>query len=170
MSSSKAKQKLKTNHIASASKDVDGDIVLSDSMSLKFKEAGLRMTQSRLKILEVLQESQKALSPSELFNELNSKYKKENFDRVTVYRILEKFEQIEVVHPVGDGKYIYCAHQACDHDKHFIAICDRCHKVQEVGGEAKALKILSHFLEEEAGFKMTSDSIVIRGVCATCSR
>lgn len=140
----------------------------SDSLAEKLKDSGLRMTQSRMKILDVLSQTEMALSPSELFAELKLKFKKENFDRVTVYRILEKFEELEIVHPVGDGKYIYCAHQACAHDKHFIAICDRCRKVQEVGGEAKPLKILSTFLEEEAGFKMTNDSIVIRGLCAKC--
>ena len=141
---------------------------LSPSMAAKFKESGLRLTQSRLKILEVLQRTETALSPGEVFGELNRKFKKENFDRVTVYRILEKFEELEIVHPVGDGKYIFCAHQECDHDKHFIAICDKCRKVQEIGGEAKALRVLAGYLEEKAGFRMTNDSIVVRGLCSKC--
>jgi Fe2+ or Zn2+ uptake regulation protein len=163
-----SKKAPRSAHSTSFSASSDGDVVLSPEMAAKFKESGLRMTQSRLKILEVLQNTEKALSPGDLFSELNSKFKKENFDRVTVYRILEKFEELEIVHPVGDGKYIYCAHQACEHDKHFIAICDKCHKVQEIGGEAKALRLLSNFLEEEGGFRMTSDSIVVRGLCSKC--
>jgi len=138
------------------------------AMAEKFREAGLRLTQSRIRILELLSQTKKALSPAEIFAELNKKFKSENFDRVTVYRILEKFEELDVVHAVGDGKYIYCAHQECEHEKHFIAICDKCRKVQEIGGSSKALQILTDFLETEAGFKMTNDAIVVRGQCAQC--
>jgi Fe2+ or Zn2+ uptake regulation protein len=163
-----SKKSSRSVHAKPAPASVGGEAVLSPDMAAKFKDSGLRMTQSRLKILGVLQNTEKALSPGDLFSELNRKFKKENFDRVTVYRILEKFEELEIVHPVGDGKYIYCVHQACEHDKHFIAICEKCHKVQEIGGEAKALRMLSHFLEEEGGFRMTSDSIVVRGLCSKC--
>lgn len=144
------------------------DSELPPGLALKLKDSGLRLTQSRLRILDVLSRVDQALSPSELFGELQERFPKDHFDRVTVYRILEKFEELEIVHPVGDGKYIYCAHQTCGHDKHFIAICDRCHKVHEVGGEAKPLKVLSQYLEDRAGFRMTNDSIVVRGLCKNC--
>ncbi len=134
----------------------------------KMREAGLRLTQSRLKILELLEGTKKSLSPSEIFLTLQKKFKDQDFDRVTVYRILEKFEELEIVHAVGDGKYIYCTHQACGHDKHFIAICTRCGNVTDVGGTTKTLQVLSDFLEKEAKFKMTNDSVVIRGLCQKC--
>lgn len=134
----------------------------------KMREAGLRLTQSRLKILELLEGTKKSLSPSEIFLTLQKKFKDQDFDRVTVYRILEKLEELEIVHAVGDGKYIYCTHQACGHDKHFIAICTRCGNVTDVGGTTKTLQVLADFLEKEAKFKMTNDSVVIRGLCQKC--
>lgn len=135
----------------------------------KMKSVGLRLTQSRLKILEVLESVQRALSPAEILSLLEKKFKSEDFDRVTVYRILEKFQELEIVHAVGDGKFIYCQHQACKHDKHFIAICEKCAQVLDVGGTQKTLQILSDFLQKEAQFKMTNNSIVIRGLCQKCS-
>ena len=144
------------------------DAHFSENVLEKMREAGLRLTQSRLKILELLESTQKSLSPSEIFLTLQKKFKDQDFDRVTVYRILEKFEELEIVHAVGDGKYIYCTHQACGHDKHFIAICTRCGYVTDVGGTTKTLQVLSDFIEKEAKFKMTNDSIVVRGLCQKC--
>jgi Fur family ferric uptake transcriptional regulator len=143
---------------------------LNEQVLKKIKESGLRLTQSRLKILQLLEATQKSLSPSEIFAQLQKKFKGEEFDRVTVYRILEKFEELEIVHSVGNGKYVYCTHQACGHDKHFIAICDRCGTVKDVGGTAKTLQVLSYFLQKEAQFVMTNDSIVIRGLCQKCNK
>jgi Fe2+ or Zn2+ uptake regulation protein len=146
------------------------DISLANEKVItKIKDAGFRMTQSRLKILELFSQSQNALSPSEVFATLNGKFKKDHFDRVTVYRILEKFEELEIIHPVGDGKYVYCAHQSCAHDKHFILICDNCLKVNEVGGQSKALLALTDLLKKESGFTVTNNAIVLRGLCAKCS-
>lgn len=133
------------------------------------KQSGLRLTQSRLKVLQLLETTTKSLSSSEIFTLLQKKFRTEEFDRVTVYRILEKFEELEIVHAVGDGKYIYCTHQSCGHDKHFIAICIRCGTVKDVGGTQKTLEVLSDFLLKEANFKITNDSIVVRGLCEKCS-
>lgn len=142
---------------------------LNELVVAKMKDAGLRMTQSRLKILQLLEGTQKSVSPSEIFSLLQKKFKSNDFDRVTVYRILEKLEELEIVHSVGDGKYIYCTHQACGHDKHFIAICIKCGSVKDVGGTAKTLQVLADFLQQEAQFRMTNDSIVVRGLCSKCT-
>jgi Fe2+ or Zn2+ uptake regulation protein len=149
-------------------KKADAHQNLNELVLTKMKDAGLRLTQSRLKILQLLEGTHKSMSSSEVFSQLQKKFKSEEFDRVTVYRILEKFEELEIVHSVGDGKYIYCTHQACGHDKHFIAICVRCGVVSDVGGTAKTLQVLSEFLEQEAKFRMTNDSIVVRGLCQKC--
>lgn len=144
------------------------DSSLSDAVVNKIKDAGFRMTQSRMKILEVFSQTQKAVSATELFEILNKKFKSEHFDRVTVYRILEKFEELDIIHPVGDNQYVYCAHQSCGHDKHFILICSKCGKVQEVGGKSKALSVLTDLIKKEAGFNVTGDAVVLRGTCSNC--
>ncbi len=149
-------------------KKLSASLPFDESVLAKMRESGLRLTQSRLRILELLEATRKSLSPSEIFLSLQKKFKDQDFDRVTVYRILEKFEELEIVHAVGDGKYIYCTHQACNHNKHFIAICTRCGNVTDVGGTNKTLQVLADFLEKEVKFQMTNDSIVIRGLCHKC--
>ena len=142
---------------------------LNDQVLKKMRDAGLRLTQSRLRVLQLLEATRKSLSPSEIFLHLQKKFKTEDFDRVTVYRILEKFEEMEIVHSVGDGKYIYCKHQSCGHSKHFIAICEKCSVVQDIGGTEKTLQVLADFLHKEVNFRMTADSIVVRGLCQNCN-
>jgi Fur family transcriptional regulator, zinc uptake regulator len=142
----------------------------NEKVIAKIKDAGFRMTQSRLKILELFAGSHEAFSPSEVFSLLNEKNKKESFDRVTVYRILEKFAELEIIHPVGNGKYVYCMHQSCAHDQHFILICDRCHKVAEVGSQSKTVMALTDLLKKESGFTVANNAIVLRGLCAACSK
>lgn len=135
----------------------------------KLKSAGHRITKSRLQVLAVLENTKKALSPADIF-QLVAKSKKEtpDLDRVTVYRILEAFEELEIVHPVGNGRYIYCAHQACGHERHFITICTKCGATNEVGASAEFSDSLSVLLKKKIGFLMSSEFFVVRGLCKNC--
>lgn len=140
---------------------------LNAAVLQKLKRAGHRVTKSRLQVLSVLEKTKKALSPADIF-QLTSKSGEAELDRVTVYRILEAFEELEIVHPVGNGRYIYCAHQSCGHDRHFIAICTKCGETSEVGASAEFSDDLSSLLKKKIGFAMTSEFFVVRGLCKNC--
>jgi Fe2+ or Zn2+ uptake regulation protein len=133
----------------------------------KLKAAGHRITKSRLQVLDVLENTKKALSPADIF-QLTSKSGSAELDRVTVYRILEAFEELEIVHPVGNGRYIYCAHQSCGHERHFIAICTKCGETKEVGASTDFSDSLSTLLKKKIGFSMSSEFFVVRGLCKQC--
>lgn len=140
---------------------------LSTGVLEKLKAAGHRITKSRLQVLSILENTKKALSPAEIF-QLVSKGESAELDRVTVYRILEAFEELEIVHPVGNGRYIYCAHQSCGHDRHFIAICTKCGDTNEVGATAEFSDGITGMLKKKIGFQMTSEFFVVRGLCKNC--
>lgn len=133
----------------------------------KLKAAGHRVTQSRISVLSVLEKAKKALSPADIF-QLVIKKEQADLDRVTVYRILEAFEELEIVHPVGNGRYIYCAHQSCGHDRHFIAICTKCGDTSEVGASREFSDGLSQMLKKKINFEMSSEFFVVRGLCKSC--
>lgn len=139
---------------------------LNTAVLEKLKAAGHRVTKSRLQVLSVLEKTKKALSAAEIF-QLTSE-KEAGLDRVTVYRILEAFEELEIVHPVGNGRYIYCAHQTCGHDRHFIAICTKCGDTSEVGASTEFSDGISSLLKKKIGFAMTSEFFVVRGLCKSC--
>jgi Fur family transcriptional regulator, ferric uptake regulator len=140
---------------------------LSETVLEKLKTAGHRITKSRLQVLSILEHTKKALSPAEIF-QLVSKSEGGELDRVTVYRILETFEELEIVHPVGNGRYIYCAHQSCGHDRHFIAICTKCGDSSEVGATAEFSEGITTLLKKKINFRMTSEFFVVRGLCKNC--
>ncbi len=140
---------------------------LNDGVLEKLKAAGHRITKSRLQVLAILENTKKALSPADIF-QLVAKSEGAELDRVTVYRILEAFEELEIVHPVGNGRYIYCAHQTCAHDRHFIAICTKCGDTSEVGASAEFSDGITSMLKKKIGFKMTSEFFVVRGLCKNC--
>lgn len=135
----------------------------------KIKQAGLKLTQSRLRILELLSQEETAMSPSEIFSRLEKKAKTGDVDRVTVYRILEKFNEIGLVHMVDNNKYVYCLHQTCQHEHHFILICNSCRAVQEVGATAEPSASLVKFLKKKINFKLDTKSMVLHGLCEKCS-
>jgi len=141
--------------------------VVNQHVLEKLKTAGHRVTQSRLTVLSVLEKAKKALSPADIF-QLVIKKEQADLDRVTVYRILEAFEELEIVHPVGNGRYIYCAHQSCGHERHFIAICTQCGESNEVGASREFSDSLSQVLKKKIGFEMSSEFFVVRGLCKAC--
>ncbi|MCC6137856.1 MAG: transcriptional repressor [Bdellovibrionaceae bacterium] len=147
------------------------EVVAHDNLNVavleKLKSAGHRVTKSRLQVLSVLEATKKALSPADIF-QLTSKKGEAELDRVTVYRILEAFEELEIVHPVGNGRYIYCAHQTCGHERHFIAICTKCGETSEVGASTEFSDSLTTLLKKKIDFKMTSEFFVVRGLCKKC--
>lgn len=134
----------------------------------KMKKGGLKLTQSRIKLLELLAEKETAMSPSEIYNLLHKQSKTGDVDRVTVYRILEKFKELGIVHTVDNNKYVYCLHQTCQHDNHFILICNQCRQVQEVGATAETTEDLTKFLKKKIGFKLATTSMVLHGLCSKC--
>lgn len=133
--------------------------------ALKLKKHGLRVTDTRLQILDIFQTKTFALSQPDLMELLP-----ETTDRVTVYRILERFVQHGLLHEVADFSgaihYALCQDQ-CDeaihrHDHlHFhCRICKttRCTNVQ-----------FAQFTLPE-GFSIEKTSLLIEGVCNTCNQ
>ena len=73
----------------------------------KLKEAGLKLTNPRKMLVEFLAKSDKVLSPYEMKALL--KKEKINADVVTIYRVLEVLESMELVHKVqAFNGYIRC--------------------------------------------------------------
>jgi Fe2+ or Zn2+ uptake regulation protein len=127
----------------------------------KLKEAGLKITKPRKLLVELLVNTEKALSPYEMRDILMKK--KIKADVVTIYRILEVLEELGLVHKVlALNAYIRChinelgkAGRKCHH----YLLCRNCHKFEEfqsddfppfqkmMAGYYKKFHIESHYLE-----------------------
>ena len=91
----------------------------------------LRVTQPRLRVLEIIDTKKSAISQPDLEKILGNE-----IDRVTLYRILGSFEEKGIVHKVfdlnGTATYAICS-TACTahhhHDQHVHFICSTCNSV-----------------------------------------
>ncbi|MES9903604.1 MAG: ferric iron uptake transcriptional regulator [Sedimenticola sp.] len=128
------------------------------------KEAGLRTTVPRLKILKILEDKGKShLSAEDVYRILI-----ESGDDVgiaTVYRVLAQFESAGVVkkHTFNSERSVY---ELAEEDHHDHIICTQCGKIEEFFDpelEAKQESIAAKF-----GFRLFYHDMNMYGLCASC--
>ncbi len=140
---------------------------------LIMKQNGLRLTKPRHTILGFLAEQSRAMTPFEIQYQL--KMRKLKLDLVTIYRILENFEKLGLVHKVmALGRYIRC-HEAeiaqhCEKDDqcHHYLICQGCHRIEEIAGEN--LHDLESKLKKKLHWEIYSHSLEFLGLCEECRK
>lgn len=92
------------------------------------QDAGLRPTANRLVVLEALLKSDNPLTHQELLNALSSA---QEFDRVTLYRVLDWLLEHDIVHKVaGDNRAwrFQLNHNNASH-RHAHFECTQCGKI-----------------------------------------
>lgn len=134
-----------------------------ENLIKKLRKNGMRVTDQRKAVLLFLSGQETSISIKELYLSLSKKGVK--IDEASVYRIIEAFKDLSVVHTHGDGRINLCSHQSCSHSFHYSIECPSCKKVSEPK--------LSH--EEEKGlakiFNLKVDSvqhIQVNAKCKTC--
>jgi Fur family ferric uptake transcriptional regulator len=129
------------------------------------KSHGLRKTKARLAVLDYFQSHSSALAPGDLNQALGA-----DLDRVTLYRIIQSFEEHGIIHKVPDDevavKYSLCG-TGCTptehHDHHLHFKCKGC-------GETRCLpKQAIPSFEVPAGYHVEETEILINGICAKCN-
>ncbi|PHM70723.1 ferric iron uptake transcriptional regulator [Xenorhabdus kozodoii] len=126
------------------------------------KNAGLKVTLPRLKILEVLQDPEcHHVSAEDLYKKLIDIG--EEIGLATVYRVLNQFDDAGIVtrHNFEGGKSVFELTQQHHHDH---LICLDCGKVIEFNDEfiEERQKIIS----ERYGIKLSNHSLYLYGHCA----
>lgn len=136
---------------------------LLEQKSDLLKTHGLKITETRLKVLGEFYERDYALSHQDVETALS------DLDRVTLYRTLNSFESKGITHKVlgqnGVAKYALCKHQ-CDehghHDNHFHFHCTNCEKTYCLD------ESLKQEIKLPRGFVMNDVRLNVRGVCLDC--
>lgn len=125
---------------------------------------GLRVTQSRTALLDVLAKHHSPQSMQELLERLPK-----GTDRVTVYRSLEQFIALNLVRPVYLGGSTRYERRDDTHDHHHI-VCTRCHTTQDI--DACAMKKLNEDIIRQATrfARITDHSFEVFGLCKTCAK
>ena len=125
------------------------------------KKAGLKTTQPRLKILEILENSKvRHLGAEDVYKILLES--NEEIGLATVYRVLTQFEGAGLVirHNFEGGRSVFELNDETHHDH---MVCLECGKVFEFFD--KTIEERQNRIAAEAGFVIEDHSLYLYGVC-----
>ena len=127
----------------------------------------VRKTNGRLSVLQTLLKSRKALSHTELHEQI-----KKDLDRVTLYRILEQFEKRGIIHKVPDDqvsvKYALCDHS--EHDLNHTHSDNHAHFKCQSCGETLCLDDSTiPNIAVPRGFQVNERFLLLGGLCSKCA-
>jgi len=131
------------------------------------KNENLKYTKQREAILEGLYNSDRHLTPEELYNLIQESHPDLKTGIATVYRTLQLLEDHDMVTSLSFGtqgkKYELGAKKHHDH-----MVCTECGAITEFVDEE--IEKRQHLIAEELGFKMTGHSMQIYGICKKCQQ
>jgi len=130
----------------------------------ELRKAGLKVTLPRVKILQILENSDnKHLSAEDVYKALIEA--EEDVGLATVYRVLTQFESAGLVmrHHFEGGHSIFEL-TSVDHHDHIV--CNNCGKVEEFFDEL--IEGQQEQIAKKYGFKITDHSMYLYGICQEC--
>lgn len=132
--------------------------------SADLKQAGLKTTLPRLRVLSILENSKiRHLSAEDVYKELLNE--EDSVGLATVYRVLTQFEDAGLVirhHFEGDRSVF----ELNDEDHHDHMICAQCGRVTEFFD--RRIESLQEKVAEDHDFSMQDHSLTLYGICARC--
>lgn len=132
----------------------------------ELRNAGLKVTLPRVKILELLETSEtRHLSAEDVYKALIDA--DEDVGLATVYRVLTQFETAGLVtrHRFEGGQSVFELTPDSHHDH---LVCSKCGRVEEFYDEVierQQEKIAGKF-----GFEITDHSLYLYGICSECQQ
>ena len=125
------------------------------------RKAGLKVTLPRVKILEILENSEsRHVSAEDVYKQLLAN--DEEIGLATVYRVLTQFEGAGLVerHQFDGGHSVFELNRGTHHDH---IVCIRCGKVEEFVDES--IEKRQREIATQKGFEIADHSLVIYGEC-----
>lgn len=146
-------------------------ISLSKTKQLVFNQArsfceekGARFTPLRARIYEILLQEDGSIGAYDLLDKL--KLVEDSAKPPTVYRALDFFLDLGLVHKVeSTNTFKACHHFASSHPVQFL-ICDVCSDVQEISSEGVKEKL--EYQAKQNAFQILSQTIEAHGICQKC--
>lgn len=129
------------------------------------KEHDLKHTKQRVRVLEEIALDQVAISQPELEKKLGKE-----IDRVTLYRILNIYEDKGILHRImdmnGTANYAICSSSCSEHhhhDEHLHFNCTNCLKIY-------CLEVNIPKVNMPDGFTATTFNTTAYGICKKCNQ
>ena len=141
------------------------DLEINILNDVAIRNAGLKLTAPRIKILQILGETAaEHLSAEQIYQRLQ--VDKSNVSLATIYRVLAQFEAVGLIirHNFGDTTGSVFELNSGEHHDHLV--CIECGHVEEFVDSD--IEKRQQDIAEVKGFKMTNHSLYIFGICPRC--
>jgi len=131
------------------------------------RNAGLKVTLPRVKILEILekQTEERHLTAEKVYKILLSE--NEEIGLATVYRVLTQFEAAGLVtrHHFEGGNSVFELDKGSHHDH---IVCIKCGKVDEFTDSV--IEKHQEDIAKKLGYELTEHSLCLYGFCSSCKQ
>jgi Fur family transcriptional regulator, ferric uptake regulator len=128
------------------------------------KEKGLRITPQRRMIVDIIHDTEAHITAEDIINHVQKNMPGVN--KSTIYRTLELLEQCGCICKSQSGdRFIY--HSTAEGHHHHLECC-QCGKT--IDCEEGLFLPVEKSLVEKFGFRVDFKHMVIKGLCATCSK
>lgn len=132
--------------------------------SQDIKDAGLKITHPRVKILQILESSAvHHLSAEDVYKALLSNG--EEIGLATVYRVLTQFEDAGLVvrHHFEGGHSVF---EVSSDEHHDHIVCVKCGRVEEFRDDE--IEVRQKVVAKRLGFELTDHNLNLYGLCPNC--
>jgi Fur family transcriptional regulator, ferric uptake regulator len=143
----------------------NGTIPGVDTWLERLQANGYRLTEPRRAVVETIAASRRLLSPLDVYEQAREAYP--SIGLVTVYRTLEKLEELGLVQrvhrPTGCQSFVASAP-----GHHHLLICRDCGSAEYFSGENEMLGRLMEEVAAASGYTIHEHWLQLFGVCAAC--
>lgn len=136
---------------------------LVDDWLSRLQTNGYRLTAPRRAVVEIVALSQRVLSPAEVFKQARKKYAA--IGLVTVYRTLEKLEELGLIQRVHQPGGCHTFIAVAEGHQHLL-ICQRCGLAEYFSGDN--LDGLMNSIGRNSGYAIKEHWLQLFGLCGEC--
>jgi Fe2+ or Zn2+ uptake regulation protein len=135
----------------------------TDPWLIQLQENGYRLTEARRAVVEAVRASARALSPVEVFDMARKKYPA--IGLVSVYRTLEKLEELHLIQRVHQPSGCQAFISACHGHQHLL-LCQNCGQVTFFEGDD--LDAFFQTISTKTGYQIREHWLQLFGLCQAC--
>ena len=135
-----------------------------NDMAQTLRQAGYKVTRSRLAVLQILWEADEDLSPLEIYERGKEMHK--CLGLVTVYRTLEILDELGIARRVHTKGRCH-GYARAEGDKHYL-VCRRCGHVTEF--PCDGLDALVESVRQNTGYLIEEHLLELTGLCPDCQK
>lgn len=128
-------------------------------------ENGYRLTAARRAVVDIVEKSTRALTPVQVYDLARRKYRA--LGLVTVYRTLEKLEELHLIQRVHQPQGCQ-AFVSAGHGHQHLLLCQNCGRVEFFDGDD--LDTLTRYIAQKTGYQINEHWLQLFGLCMDCRK